>query len=152
VRRRALRLGTAVAFLAAALTAMVAAPTVGGAAATSTFLNDQFNESSLPPPNWQVPTPPNNTTWAASCPPTTPTNCAAVATIPPGTSFPFSRLLFNPPQPIPADLQNPTLSFTSDFSPDATTSGDHVLVAQAPVPGDTGDFNPLVTLGDGSSR
>ena len=45
-----------------------------------------------------------------------------------------------------------TLSFYSDFSPDATTMGDSAAVQQASVNGDTGDFNQLVSIaGPGGS-
>ncbi len=39
-----------------------------------------------------------------------------------------------------------TLSFYSDFSPDATTSVDTAFVGQASVPGATDDFSQLASI------
>ncbi len=118
-------------------------PSPAAADTPITFLNEQFNEATFPPTSWTTPF----TTWAASCPATTPaTGCAARATFSAGVN----ELLFNPTSGIPSNLQNVTLSFYSDFSPDATTMGDSVAVQQALVPGDTGDFSqPLVWIAGG---
>jgi hypothetical protein len=142
--------------LAAALTVVATSLTLAGAHATLpaaadtpvTFLNEQFSEATFPPTSWSTP----SGTWSASCPATTPaTGCSARAMVSGGTAV-GNELLFNPTTGIPSNLQNVTLSFYSDFSPDATTSGDSVAVQQASVHGDTGDFNQLVSIaGTGGS-
>ncbi|HEY6472650.1 MAG TPA: hypothetical protein VIY26_07145, partial [Acidimicrobiales bacterium] len=107
-----------------------------------TFLNEEFNEATFPPPNWTAP----DGTWSASCSVVSPeTGCAAVASDTGGAAG-LDELMFNPSVGIPANVQNLTLSFYSDFSPDSTTMGDSAGVYQASVPGDTGDFNELGSI------
>ena len=126
-RRRivpALRL-LAVLAVVATTVAIVGVRLPGKAAADTpfTFVNEQFNEANFPPTNWQAAL----GTWSASCQVVTApmTGCAAVATVTDGTVG-LNQLLFNPPAGIPANLKNLSLSFYSDFSPDATSTGDSV--------------------------
>ena len=130
----------------AGLTTIGIATTQPAAADTAfTALNETFNEGTFPPADWQAP----YGTWSQDC--TTAsviapmTGCAAVATVTDG-AVGLNEFLWNPAAGIPANLENPTLSFYSDFSPDATSNGDSVAVMQASVPGDTGDFSSLVTI------
>jgi hypothetical protein len=139
----ALRIAAATAAVLASLTTLGVASTQPASADTSfTATNEQFNEASFPPDNWQS----AFGTWSSDCTVTAPmTGCAAVATVTDGTVG-LNELLYNPPAGIPANLTNLSLSFYSDFSPDATSTADSVQVMQASVPGDTGDFNNLVTV------
>jgi hypothetical protein len=148
--RRGLLAFCSLAVVVATITVIGVGTTRPAAADTPfTFTNETFNEATFPPTNWQVPA--NDGTWAANCGiVTTPaTGCAATATVTGGTAA-FSQLLFNPSVGIPANLQNPTLSFYSTFSPDATTSGDSIAVMQASVQGGTGDFGPLLNIAGGA--
>ncbi len=107
-----------------------------------TYLNEEFTEGTFPPTSWTAP----EGTWSSSCAVTAPaTGCAAEASFT-GGAVGLDQLEFNPVSGIPANVQNLTLSFYSDFSPDSTTSGDSVSVNQASVPGDTGDFNMLASI------
>jgi hypothetical protein len=107
-----------------------------------TYLNEEFNEGTFPPTSWTAP----DGAWSSSCAVTAPaTGCAAVASFTGGTAG-LDQLQFNPVSGIPSNLQNLTLSFYSEFSPDATTSGDSISVGQASVPGDTGDFSMLASI------
>jgi hypothetical protein len=142
---RTLRLAAATAAVLAGFTTLGIVTTTtppASADTTVTALNETFNEASFPPANWQS----MFGTWSSDCTVTAPmTGCAAVVTVTDGTAG-LNELLYNPPAGIPANLQNITLSFYSDFIPDATSTADSVQVMQASVPGDTGDFNNLVTV------
>ncbi len=137
------RVLAALAVVATAVTLSQTQHTRAAAADTPySFLNEEFNEATFPPANWTTP----EGTWSASCSVVSPeTGCAAVATDTGGAAG-LDQLQFNPSVGIPSNVQNLTLSFYSDFSPDSTTAGDSAGAYQASVPGDTDDFNLLASI------
>ncbi|HWW53510.1 MAG TPA: hypothetical protein VNY84_07070, partial [Acidimicrobiales bacterium] len=140
-----LRLFMALAIGAATLTAATASSRPASASPNYTFTNETFQEPSFPPAGWQAEFS-DFGPWAAHCPAVTPaTGCSAQASATSGAAG-MDRLLFNGTSPIPSDLTNVTLSFYSDFTTDATTSGDTAMVGQASVNGSSGDFNFLATV------
>ena len=111
-----------------------------------TVLNETFNEGgTFPPANWSV----GGGTWSFGCPAASPaTGCSAVASFS-GNNPGLDELLYNPASGIPSNVQNLTLSFYSDYSPDGTAASEIVNVGQASVPGDSGDFSQLVSIAGG---
>jgi hypothetical protein len=139
----ALRVLAGLAIVATAVT-VLDTPTSkpAGADTPYTFSSEEFNEANFPPTNWTTP----EGTWAANCATSTPvTGCSATATVSGGNAA-SSWLEFDPTTVLPANLENPTITFYSDFDPDATTQGDNASVMQASVAGDDGDFNTLVSI------
>lgn len=150
------RIGTAVAVIAGTVTAGVGVQTGSAAADTAyTFNTETFNEAAFPPAGWQDQS--DFGTWTANCSPAAPgpdAGCFAQASITPTSDGSPSgagsaSLLFGPSQPLPADLQNATISFYSDFTTDATTGGDRLTVGQALQNGNPGDLAPIVMPDDG---
>ena len=115
-----------------------------------TYLNEQFTEASFPPANWTVTTPATVGTWAASCPAPAPsTGCQALATMTAPAVGDTSKLFFNPAQGIPANLQNPTLSFYSDFTPTGTAGNNRLDVKQPLIAGSVEDFRLITHMAGG---
>ena len=156
-QRRRTRVATSllvtVASVAAALVAVTApavpadatpaTPAVVAATTTPyTFTAQTFDGTPFPPAGWET----TSGTWTQDCPaPPVPEGCAAVATV--TADFGQSELRFNPGTAIPADLEDATLSFTSNFTPDPTTGVDVLSLRQglgeggrSLLPGDGGDF------------
>ncbi|RNL81098.1 Ig-like domain-containing protein [Nocardioides marmorisolisilvae] len=116
--------------------AIVLVPAEAGAAGTPyTFMEEKFDGATFPPTDWEL----TSGDWTRSCSPVPPGGgCAAVATVT-SPDFATTEMRFNPSTQIPANLENATLTFTSNFDPGATSSGDFVNVYQPLVGSDLGD-------------
>ncbi|HEV7888435.1 MAG TPA: hypothetical protein VGO92_12820, partial [Acidimicrobiales bacterium] len=139
----------AVATLAGGLAASSARLAPAAADTPYTFVDERFDEAAFPPTGWEV----TSGAWAADCDPAPPDGgCFAQASVTTDEVGLKSQLLFRPAQGIPADLIDPTLSFTSTFTPDATSAGDRISVSQPLLPsGDLGDRHLIVDLFGGQS-